>query len=138
MKKPQAILAGVVFTLGLIFILHVQDTLTPDATSVAAMSDLEVELKAVESVPPMPADSLPTSWTFRYSQHAPDSEEQWPRSRLRLAWARGRLATMAFFFWTTSTMCMDSPKNQNNLHERIHVFICCSSQSIIVFLLNTP
>jgi hypothetical protein len=43
-----------------------------------SMSDLEVELKAIESVPPMPADSLPEAGTFWSAQHAPGTAEEWP------------------------------------------------------------
>jgi hypothetical protein len=43
-----------------------------------SMSDLEVELKAVESVPPMPADSVPQAGTFWSAQHAPGSPDAWP------------------------------------------------------------
>jgi hypothetical protein len=74
MKKPQAILAGVVFTLGLIFNLHAQDT----ATSVAALSDTEVLLQAVEQTPPLPADSATNGNAYYATQHAPGSSEPWP------------------------------------------------------------
>lgn len=43
-----------------------------------SMSDLEVELKAIESVPAIPADSLPQAGTFWSAQHAPGSPDAWP------------------------------------------------------------
>jgi len=81
MKKPLSILAGVVFTLGLIFILHAQETATPvqmDTASVAAMSDTEVLLQAVELTPPMPPQDATNGSTFYAAQHAPGSAEEWP------------------------------------------------------------
>jgi len=74
--------AGIIAALNL---LHAQEAATPvqgGAVSLAdtnvdwnAMSDLEVELKAVESVPPMSADSLPEAATYWSAQHYPGSEE---------------------------------------------------------------
>ena len=70
--------AGLFLSLNL---LHAQETASPfqlDSATVAGMSDLEVELKAVESVPPMPAESLPEAGTFWSAQHAPGTAEEWP------------------------------------------------------------
>ena len=70
--------AGLFVSLNL---LYSQDAASPfqlDSATVAGMSDLEVELKAVESVPPMPADSLPDAGTFWSAQHAPGTAEEWP------------------------------------------------------------
>jgi hypothetical protein len=78
MKKPYAILVGVISILGLIFILRAQDTATMDATPVTGMSDLEVMLQAVESVPPMPAEDATNGSTFYAAQHYPGSTEPWP------------------------------------------------------------
>ena len=43
-----------------------------------SMSDLEVELKAIESVPAIPAANAPQVGTFWSAQHAPGSREAWP------------------------------------------------------------
>jgi len=74
--------AGIIAAFNL---LHAQEAAMPvqgGAVSLAdtnvdwnAMSDLEVELKAVESVPPMSADSLPEAATYWSAQHYPGSEE---------------------------------------------------------------
>jgi hypothetical protein len=82
MKKAWVTWLGVVFIFALSFNLHAQETATPvqmqDATSVAAISDLDVMLQAVESVPPMPADDATDGSTFYAAQHAPGSAEEWP------------------------------------------------------------
>jgi hypothetical protein len=62
------------------------------AATVASESDLEVMLQAVESVPPMPASSLPSAGTFWSAQHAPGSAEEWPPLPISLgmgAWSLG-------------------------------------------------
>jgi hypothetical protein len=86
MKKLQITCAG--FVLGLILNLHAQEaaTATQDgtvsssdaATSVAAESDTEVLLQAVEATTTTPAGSLPEAGTFWSAQHAPGSAEPWP------------------------------------------------------------
>jgi hypothetical protein len=81
LKKIAVSLAGIVTFIALINFLHAQDTASPfqlDSATVAGMSDLEVELKAVESVPPMPAESLPEAGTFWSAQHAPGTADEWP------------------------------------------------------------
>jgi hypothetical protein len=89
MKKLQTILGGFVFVLGLVLILHAQQTAMPvqnEAIALASianedvsgLSDLEVELKAVELLPTIPADLLPPGGTFWSAQHAPGSREPWP------------------------------------------------------------
>ncbi|HEY1661497.1 MAG TPA: hypothetical protein VGI03_03695 [Verrucomicrobiae bacterium] len=54
--------------------LHAQDT-NIDWNSV---SDLQVELQALEQVPPMPADEVTNGIEFWSVQHAPGSAEPWP------------------------------------------------------------
>jgi len=84
--------AGIIAALNL---LHAQETATPvqtGAATVASESDLEVMLQAVESVPPMPADSLPEAATYWSAQHYPGSEEPWPPLPISLgmgAWSLG-------------------------------------------------
>jgi hypothetical protein len=84
--------AGLFVSLNL---LHAQDAASPfqlDSATVAGMSDLEVELKAIESVPPMPADSVPESGTFWSAQHAPGTADEWPPLPTSLgmgAWSLG-------------------------------------------------
>ena len=86
MKKPQIICAGVVLIVGFIFILHAQEaatpvqdnSLTPDNVDWSSASDLEVELKAVESLPTIPATAAPQEGTFWSAQHAPGSGSEWP------------------------------------------------------------
>ena len=72
---------GVVFIFTRSFNTYSQETATPfqmDTATVEGMSDLEVELKAIESVSPMPAESLPDAGTFWSAQHAPGTAEEWP------------------------------------------------------------
>ena len=84
MKKPSAVWAGFVSFFGLVFILHAQETATPvqgsatTAQNVNSMSDLEVMLQAVESVPPAPATTVSSGGTFYSAQHAPGSRLAWP------------------------------------------------------------
>lgn len=42
------------------------------------MSDLEVMLQAIESVPPAPAATAPRAGTFYSAQHAPGTRQAWP------------------------------------------------------------
>jgi hypothetical protein len=45
---------------------------------VSGLSDLDVELKAVEMTTPTPAAEVPQDGTFWSAQHAPGSAEEWP------------------------------------------------------------
>ena len=101
MKKPQAILASVVFVLGLVFILHAQEAATPVGggtfslmsagdEDVSGLSDLEVTLKALELTTPLSPLALPEGGTFYSAQHSPVSPEPWPpmpSSFGRAAWS---------------------------------------------------
>jgi hypothetical protein len=81
MKKWAMVSLGVVFIFTQYSNLYSQDTASPfqlDSATVAGMSDLDVMLQAVESVPPMPAQSLPDAGTYWSAQHAPGSAEEWP------------------------------------------------------------
>jgi hypothetical protein len=62
---------------------HAQETATPVqggavSQDVNSMSDTEVMLQAIESVPPAPAESAPRFSTFYSAQHAPGSRSAWP------------------------------------------------------------
>jgi hypothetical protein len=62
---------------------HAQTTATPVqggavAQDVNSMSDTEVLLQAIESVPPAPAASAPRAGTFFSAQHAPGTRFAWP------------------------------------------------------------
>ena len=48
------------------------------AQDVNSMSDTEVLLQAIESVPPAPAASAPRAATFFSAQHAPGTRSVWP------------------------------------------------------------
>jgi hypothetical protein len=52
-------------------------TTDPDA-DVSNLSDLEVELKALEMATPLAASNLPASGNFYSAQHAPGSATSWP------------------------------------------------------------
>jgi len=80
MKKLQVICAG--FVLGLIFNLHAQEAATQDgavssadaAQPVESLTDFQVALKALETVPPLPASEVPEETHGFYSAQNPD----WP------------------------------------------------------------
>src|ERR1017187_357177 len=60
-----------------------QETATPVqggavSQDVNSMSDTEVMLQAIESVPPAPAASAPRAGTFYSAQHAPGTRLAWP------------------------------------------------------------
>ncbi|MGA2871679.1 MAG: hypothetical protein ABSF34_21275, partial [Verrucomicrobiota bacterium] len=52
-------------------------TTDPDA-DVSNLSDLAVELRALESATPLAASNFPASGNFYSAQHAPGSAEEWP------------------------------------------------------------
>src|SRR5665213_1414182 len=121
MKKPLAILAGVVITLGLIIILHAQDAVQGGAVSLTdtnvdwnAMSDIQVELRAVESVPTMPAESLPTAGTFWSAQHAPGTAEEWPPLPIPLGMGAGSLGDDGVYLLDDLNHVYSSPKQSKN------------------------
>lgn len=87
MKRPQIAWACIISILGLIFILHAQETATSvqmgtqtlEATPVQAASDLDVMVQAVESTAPMPASAVPPdACNFYSTQHLPGTENEWP------------------------------------------------------------
>ena len=78
MKKVWAMWLGVVFIFALSFNLHAQDASTPDATAVAAMSDMSVLLTAAEMTPSIPAAEATNGSTFYTIKHNPESAEPWP------------------------------------------------------------
>jgi len=121
MKKPLAILAGVVITLGLIIILHAQDAVQGGAVSLTdtnvdwnAMSDIQVELRAVESVPTMPAESLPTAGTFWSAQHAPGTAEEWPPLPIPLGMGAWSLGDDGVYLLDDLNHVYSSPKQSKN------------------------
>src|SRR5665213_3912106 len=121
MKKPLAILAGVVITLGLIIILHAQDAVQGGAVSLTdtnvdwnAMSDIQVELRAVESVPTMPAESLPTAGTFWSAQHAPGTAEEWPPLPIPLGMGAGSLGDDGVFLLADLNHVYEQPKKSKS------------------------
>jgi hypothetical protein len=91
MKPIRNILGGLLILGGfvaLLNLLHAQEAATPiqsgevllEATNeVGVMSDLEVELKAIEMTTPLPASAAsPDACNFYSAQHAPESAEAWP------------------------------------------------------------
>jgi hypothetical protein len=82
MKEIRTLLVGMVAGVGLIADLHLIQAQTMvsslSARQVNAMSDLQVMLQAVESVPPAPASTAPRGSTFYSAQHPPGSRQQWP------------------------------------------------------------
>jgi hypothetical protein len=62
-------------------LLHAQETATPvqgGTASVNSMSDTEVMLQAIESVPPSPASTVQRGGTFYSAKHAPGTRLAWP------------------------------------------------------------
>jgi hypothetical protein len=83
MKKSLAVWAGFASVLGLISILHAQEAAMPVqggavSQDVNSMSDTEVLLQTIESVPPAPAASASRVGTFYSAQHAPGTRLAWP------------------------------------------------------------
>jgi hypothetical protein len=88
MEKRLGILAGMVFVLGLIFILHAQETAATvqgGAASTAdwqTASDLAVMLTAIEQTEPVPADAITKNpgmgVAYWSAQHAPGTAQEWP------------------------------------------------------------
>ncbi len=79
---PLFILGGfvAVFTL-----LHAQETAIPTQSGVltatndvSAMSDLQVEVQAIEMTTPEPASAAPLDGNFYSTQHLPGTENEWP------------------------------------------------------------
>jgi hypothetical protein len=73
--------------IALLSLLHAQETATLDqnvdasltvTNGISAMTDLEVELNAIEMTTPLPATNSPDFGNFYSAQHAPGSEEEWP------------------------------------------------------------
>jgi hypothetical protein len=79
---------GCLFTMGLFVALHfaraqaTDDTgsavMTDPSTDVSDLSDLAVELKALEMATPIAASNEPSVGNFYSAQHAPGSAEEWP------------------------------------------------------------
>jgi hypothetical protein len=79
---------GCLFAIGLFVALHfaraqaTADTdsavMTDHNTDVSDLSDLEVELKALEMATPLAASNIPASGNFYSAQHAPGSATPWP------------------------------------------------------------
>jgi hypothetical protein len=84
MKKLWQVSAGIALVPVITFILHAQEAATQIqgravSEDFSSMSDLELELKTVESVPPIPASDVPEMGAAFYSaQHAPGTPEPWP------------------------------------------------------------
>jgi hypothetical protein len=84
MKSTGNLLIGIAITGSLaasLHFLHAQTTLVQSgavAQDVNSMSDTEVLLQAIESVPPTPAASAPRAATFFSAQHAPGTRSAWP------------------------------------------------------------
>ena len=94
MKKSQRklVLSALALTAGIFaifaFVLRAQETATPvqEGTvssvsvngDVSGLSDLEVELQAIEMTTPTPAAYLPQAGTYWSAQHAPGTAEEWP------------------------------------------------------------
>ena len=81
---PLFILGGFV---ALCSLLHAQQTATPTqsgkvlttaTTDVSALSDLEVEVKAIEMTTPLPASAAPVAGNFYSTQHLPGTANEWP------------------------------------------------------------
>ena len=81
-------ISGLIFAAGLFAALHfaraqtTADTgsavMTDPNTDVSNLSDLEVELKALEMATPIAASNEPSVGNFYSAQHAPGSAEEWP------------------------------------------------------------
>ncbi|MGA2871880.1 MAG: hypothetical protein ABSF34_22305, partial [Verrucomicrobiota bacterium] len=79
---------GCLFTIGLFVALHfaraqaTADTgsavMTDPNEDVSNLSDLEVELRALETATPLAASNFPASGNFYSAQHAPGSATPWP------------------------------------------------------------
>jgi hypothetical protein len=79
---------GCLFTIGLFIALHfaraqaTADTgsavMTDPETDMSNLSDLEVELRALELATPLAASNAPASGNFYSAQHAPGSSSPWP------------------------------------------------------------
>ncbi len=77
---------GVLCTAGLLVVLqpaHAQTATGSGVTTdpnedVSNLSDLEVELKALEMATPLAASNAPSAGNFYSAQHAPGSAEEWP------------------------------------------------------------
>jgi hypothetical protein len=84
MKTIRHLLIGTVITGSLAAsLLRAQEAATPVQAGVASqsvnsMSDTEVMLQAIESVPPAPAATLQRGGTFYSAQHAPGTRFAWP------------------------------------------------------------
>ena len=90
MKTKSVVIAAILSAAGMagLMLAHAQQAATSvqnDATSLReanvdwnSVSDLEVMLLAVESVPPAPASSASRFGTFYSAQHAPGTRSQWP------------------------------------------------------------
>ena len=86
--KVRTALTGLLLTLGLFAGLHHAHSQTSDTTGqpvmtdpnqdVSNLSDLEVELKALEMATPLAASNAPSAGNFYSAQHAPGSAEEWP------------------------------------------------------------
>jgi hypothetical protein len=71
MKKPMAVLTGVVFIFTHSFNLHAQDGAVSSAATAQAAA-FEAALAALESAPPMPASELPEETHGFYSVQHPE------------------------------------------------------------------
>jgi len=83
MKSIRSFLIGLVISGSLaasLHFLHAQESATSTLSqqAVNAMSDTEVMLQAVESVPPAPASTAPRFSTFYSAMHAPGTRHPWP------------------------------------------------------------
>jgi hypothetical protein len=86
MKSIKNLLIGMVITGSLaagLHFLHAQETATAIqggavSQDVNSMSDTEVLLQTIESVPPGPASTAPRAGTFWSAQHAPGTRSPWP------------------------------------------------------------
>jgi len=85
-KNIPASLFVLVGFVALVSLLHAQSiaTLTQSGTAsmtttdVSAMSDLEVEVKAIEMTTPLPVSSVPVDGNFYSTQHLPGTANEWP------------------------------------------------------------
>lgn len=96
-RRP--IIIGLLLIAGLFVALHfaraqATDTgvgvMTDPDTDVSDLSDLAVELKALEMATPLAASNAPASGNFYSAQHAPGSASSWPPLPANL---------MRFYFW---------------------------------------
>jgi len=86
MKSIRNLLIGMVITGSLVaslHFLHAQETTMPGQVGAVSqdansLSDLQVMLQVIESVPPAPAASAPMAGTFYSAQHAPGTRLAWP------------------------------------------------------------